>query len=59
MLGFITASIIALPFITDYEMEGIEFLLYFILWPIFGPMMLVCEVWLLLEAWIRLLRKVK
>lgn len=59
LVGFLTASIIALPYVTDYEMELEEFAIYFVAWPVLLPLILLYAICSLLEAWIKLLRKVK
>jgi hypothetical protein len=59
LMGFITASIMALPCVTNYEMSWEEFCVMFVFWPVILPLTLLCWGCLLLEYWIKLLRKIK
>jgi hypothetical protein len=57
LMGFITGSITALPWITNYEMDWEEFCFYFLFWPVLLPIISLCGACVLLEYWIKLLRK--
>jgi hypothetical protein len=57
LAGFLTASIMALPCITDYEMDWEEFSVFMLFWWAVLPVVVLCSACSLLETWIKFLRR--